>query len=95
MDIGAAIRNRRLLRFRYDDYVRTVEPHIYGIDGKGHCALSAYQIGGGSGSGRSVGWKLFHVDEISGGSVLNKVFKGPRPDYNPADKTFASVIAQL
>jgi len=95
MDIAAAIKNRQLLRFRYDGYTRTVEPHIYGIDCKGHHALSAYQIGGGSESGQSVGWKLFHVDEISEGEILQKRFARPRPDYNPGDKSFATVIAQL
>lgn len=95
MDIAAAIENHRLLRFRYDGYVRTVEPHIYGIDGKGHYALSAYQIGGGSGSGQPVGWKLFHVDEICEGAILQKRFARPRPDYNRDDKAFATVVAQL
>lgn len=95
MDIAGAIRKRRLLRFNYRGHTRTVEPHIYGIDGKGHHALSAYQIEGGSDSGQPVGWKLFHIDEISGGNMLRKHFWGPRPDYNPADRVFASVIAQL
>ena len=95
MDIRAAIENKQLLRFNYRGHERTVEPHIYGIDGKGHYALSGYQVGGGSESGRSVGWKLFHVDEISEGKILSKGFRRPRPDYNRGDRAFAVVIGQL
>lgn len=95
MDMRTAIENRQLLRFNYRGHVRTVEPHIYGIDGKGHYALSGYQVGGGSESGQSVGWKLFHVDEISEGEILQKRFSRPRLDYNRGDRAFAVVIAQL
>src|SRR3569623_3550187 len=76
MDIRAAIENRQLLRFNYRGHVRTVEPHIYGIDGKGHYALRGYQVGGGSESGQSVGWKLFHVDDIRSGTALPKQLGG-------------------
>src|SRR3569623_186175 len=72
MDIRAAIENRQLLRFNYRGHERTVEPHIYGIDGIGHYALSGYQVGGGSESGQSVGWKLFRVDDIRSGTALPK-----------------------
>lgn len=95
MDIVAAIQNKQLLRFRYDGHVRTVEPHIYGIDGKGHLALSGYQISGGSESGQSVGWKLFHIENISNSIALKKHFSRARPDYNRNDPVFASVVAQL
>ena len=95
MDIRAAIENRQLLRFTYRGYLRTVEPHIYGIDGKGHHALSGYQVGGGSESGQPVGWKLFHIDDIRGGTVLPKHFSRARPDYNRDDPVFARVVAQL
>src|SRR3569623_2109559 len=76
MDIRAAIENRQLLRFNYRGHERTVEPHIYGMDGKGHYALSGYQVGGGSESGQSVGWKLFHVDDIRSGTALPKYLGG-------------------
>ena len=47
MNIPSAIQNRNLLSFNYDGYSRTVEPHTYGIDGKGHHAIRAYQVAGG------------------------------------------------
>ena len=93
--IAAAIRRRRLLSFSYGGHRRVVEPHIIGTDGKGHMALSAYQVRGGSESGTGVGWKLFHVDELHRVMLLQETFAGPRPDYNRGDKVFASVRAQL
>ena len=81
MSIAIAIRTRKLLQFTYDGYPRTVEPHTYGIDGKGHQALRAYQVSGGSESGEYVGWKLFHVAEMRGIAILEQEFSGPRSGY--------------
>lgn len=55
MKITAAIHHRNLLTFVYDGFRRTVEPHTYGMDKKGHMALRAYQVSGGSESGEYVG----------------------------------------
>jgi hypothetical protein len=93
--IAAAIQNRNLLTFSYDGYPRTVEPHTYGADRKGHMALRAYQVGGGSESREYVGWKIFHVHEMSGVSVLPQTFLGPRPKYKRDDQAFTSIQAQL
>lgn len=95
MLIAEAIQRRRLLTFSYDGYRRTVEPHTYGIDRKGHRALRAYQVGGGSESGEHVGWKLFHVGEMHAIHMLNESFVGPRQGYQRGDRVFASIQAQL
>lgn len=95
MDISAAILGRNLLSFTYDGFRRTVEPHTYGTDTKGHLALRAYQVGGGSESGEYVGWKLFHVGDMLGVTVLPQTFTGPRPKYKRGDTAFASIRAQL
>jgi len=95
MSISSAIQNRQLLSFSYDGYARVVEPHCYGIDKKGHYALSAYQVRGGSESGEYVGWKLFHESEMQHIAVLADTFAGPRPGYNRRDKMFTSISAQL
>lgn len=95
MSIVTAINGRNLLSFIYDGFHRTVEPHTYGMDTKGHVALRAYQVGGGSDSGASVGWKLFHVHGMLSVSVQPQCFAGPRPGYKRADKAFASITAQL
>lgn len=95
MSIAAAIQARHLLTFTYDGYARTVEPHAYGIDRKGHRALRAYQVAGGSESGEHIGWKLFHADGMRGLAVLPQTFPGARPGYRRADQAFASIQAQL
>jgi predicted DNA-binding transcriptional regulator YafY len=95
MSIAQAIQSQHLLTFSYDGYPRTVEPHTYGIDRKGHRALRAYQVGGGSESGEYVGWKLFHADEMSGLTMQSQTFSGPRPGYKRSDQAFAQIQAQL
>lgn len=95
MYIESAIQNLQLLSFIYDGYSRVVEPHTYGIDTKGHLALRAYQVRGGSESGEYVGWKLFHVDEMRGLTVLSERFVGARPKYKRGDSAFFTIHAQL
>jgi len=95
MQITSAIRNRQLLSFTYDGFTRTVEPHTYGIDTKGHKAVRANQVSGGSESGEHVGWKLFHFSEMRALSVLPQQFSGPRPKYKRGDKAFSTIHAEL
>lgn len=95
MQISSAINEKRYLTFVYDGYVRTVEPHTFGVDKKGHSALRAYQIAGGSESGEYVGWKLFHVDQLGSIRILPEHFSGARPDYKRNDSAFSLIYAQL
>lgn len=95
MSIASAIQNLQLLSFTYDGFSRVVEPHTYGIDTKGHPALRAYQVRGGSESGEYVGWKLFHVNEMRGLTVLSEHFAGARPKYKRGDSAFSTIHAQL
>lgn len=95
MSIATAIQRRSLLSFTYDGFRRTVEPHTYGMDTKGHMALRAYQVDGGSESGAYVGWKLFHVHEMLNVAIQAQTFASPRSGYKRSDKAFASITAQL
>lgn len=95
MQITTAIQNKHLLSFFYDGYQRIVEPHTYGIDTKGHKALRAYQVSGGSESGQRTGWKLFHVNDIRSLSVLTEQFSCPRPKYKRGDTAFSTIYAEL
>lgn len=95
MTISNAIASLKLLTFEYDGFPRVVEPHTYGLDAKGHRALRAYQVRGGSDSGEFVGWKLFHERDMSGIRVLSESFVGPRPKYKRGDKAFRTIIAEL
>ena len=95
MTIASAICNRQLLSFSYDGYARVVEPHTYGLDGKGHYAVRAYQVQGGSESGEFVGWKLFHVSEMCQLTILPEQLSGERPKYKRGDKAFSTISAEL
>lgn len=95
MSIAKAIQNHNLLSFSYDGFPREVEPHCLGIDKKGHPALRAYQVSGGSESGEYVGWKMFHVNEIVNLVVLEKTFQNPRQGYKRGDTAFARIIEQI
>ena len=90
-DICIAIRDRRLLEMTYKGNRRVVEPHTLGVDSGGHRTLCAWQLSGGSGEG----FRDFHLDSMSGTSVLDEHFPGPRPGYRRDDKTLARVVCQL
>ena len=95
MGIASAIRNRQLIRFSYDGYLRTVEPHAYGTDRKNRYLLRAYQTAGGSESGEFVGWKLFCEDQMVALTVTHDTFSGPRADYKRGDRAIYNIITEL
>lgn len=94
MSLCDAMNTMRLVTFTYHGYDRVVEPHTYGIDGRGHEALRGFQVRGGSES-RELGWKLFHVKEMGGLSVSQDTFGGPRQGYKRGDNTFSLIRCQL
>ena len=89
--ILTAIEAMQLLTFAYKGSVRTVEPHTYGVDTKGHETLCAWQTHGGSG----LGFRDFHVSEMSSLSMADENFAGPRPGYRRGDSTMPRIYAQL
>jgi predicted DNA-binding transcriptional regulator YafY len=95
MSIASAIRNRKLLSFSYEGFAREVEPHCLGIDKKGHPALRAFQVAGGSESGEYVGWKMFHVNEIKNLRVLERTFLQPRQGYKRGDTGMKQIQAEI
>ena len=90
-----AIRDRELVTFFYDGYPRTVEPHAYGESSKGEELHRAYQVAGGSSSGRVQSWRLFKVDQINGIHQDGECFSGPRPGYKLNDSALDIIYAQL
>jgi hypothetical protein len=95
LTLATAIQGRNLLFFIYGGFRRIVEPHTFGMDAKGHKALRAYQVGGGSESGEYIGWKQFHASEMYDVTLQAQTFAGPRPGFKRGDKAFASITAQL
>lgn len=86
-----AIKGMKVIEFRYKGAWRSVEPHALGINARGKLTLCAWQLTGGSGAD----WRDFHFDLIGDVVVTNEEFDGPRPGYNPCDKTLVSVICSI
>jgi hypothetical protein len=72
-----AIKQRRMVRLRYHNRERILEPHDYGIQ-KGSPRLLAYQVGGSS-SDRLPNWRWVDVNGISDLQLLDRSFQGGRP----------------
>ena len=91
--IWAAIEQKRLLRFRYKNRERIVEPHDYGIH-NGLIKLSGYQVGGSS-SQKLPNWRWTEQDLISNLELLDRTFPGGRPTksgkHHKWDKLFIRV----
>jgi hypothetical protein len=93
--ICGAIRNREEIKFYYDGGFRTGEPHCHGVSTAGNEVLRAYQTGGHSTSGNSVGWKLFKVKEMSQVVATGKVFTENRPRHNPEDSMMNRICCRV
>lgn len=75
--IRKAIRNKQLIRLVYQNKVRVIEPHDYGIH-KSVVKLLAYQVRGSS-TGRLPGWRWLEVGGISDAQLMDETFPGNRP----------------
>jgi hypothetical protein len=74
--LRTAIEHTRLLRLRYRNKDRIVEPHDYG-EHKGVIKLLAYQIGGAS-SSPLPNWRWMETALISDAQLLDQTFPGGR-----------------
>src|SRR5580704_7106374 len=74
--LRTAIEQTRLLRLRYRNKDRIVEPHDYGQH-NGVIKLLAYQVGGAS-SGPLPNWRWMETDLITDAELLNQKFPGGR-----------------
>ena len=93
--ICTAIQNMNVLTFTYDGFSRVVEPHAYGNDRKGNDVMRAFQIGGDSDSGDTIGWKLFLTSNIQDLQIQAQTFSSPRQGYRPGDKAMQRIYCQL
>lgn len=95
-EITQAIRDRRVLVFRYEDLDRTVEPHLYGVHrDSGNEILVAWQVGGFSHSGDRPGWRNFLASDVRQLRLLDETFATPRAGYNPSDEQFRFVFERV
>jgi hypothetical protein len=85
IEICEAIKRRRLLMFGYADFVRVVEPHLFGVNSAGHEMLSAWLRPGHSRTDPDGGWRNYLTSEIANLQMLDETFAGPREGFNAAD----------
>jgi hypothetical protein len=80
--IREALRERRVVRFRYFGLAREAEPHALGIGRSGQRVLLAWQAAGGSRSEPPPGWRTFALGAMQGVRVQRRTFV-PRGDFAP------------
>jgi hypothetical protein len=91
--LRTAIEKTILLRLRYQNKDRTVEPHDYGVH-NGVVKVLTWQIRGSS-SRPLPGWRWMEIDQISDAEMLDQTFPGGRPSpsgkHQRWDKLFMRV----
>ncbi len=81
-----AIRDRRLIEFRYNGEPRTVEPYRLGTDG-GRLRLVGWQS--------RKGWRSFHVDAMEDLEVTDRTFLDPREGYVRGDPAMDRILGEV
>ena len=86
--------DHRVIRIRYQDRERTVEPHMVGIHEAGEPMLVAYQTGGTSRSGDIPGWRTFITTSVDEVEITDRHFPGPRPDFDLEAHPMVEIFAR-
>lgn len=90
-----SIRNKQLLKFDYDNCLRIVEPHTYGLSTAGNEVLRAYQTGGQSTSHKIPDWRLFEVSKMESLVLLEESFPSARDEYSKGDTDMSTIFCEL
>lgn len=97
-EVYAALEANKLLAFEYDEKLRVVEPHAFGLTKDGNLAVRAYQITGES-SRPLPTWAMYRLDKVQGARVLDTPSGAPRinegfvPNDRHLDHIFLEVAA--
>lgn len=89
-----AIKNRNVIQFYYENELRIVEPHCYGVTTAGNEALRAFQIDGYTSSGE-MGWKMYDLKKAKNIEIKNETFYNSRPDYKSGDRGMIKIFAEF
>lgn len=90
--ICLAINAKQVLRVRYHDKVRLVEPYLLGEYADNRPFLLAWMTQCEDDPAKEPGWQHYLVSQIGSLEVLPQTFDGVRADYNPAGDTRISRI---
>ncbi len=92
--IRQALKEKRVLEFRYHGFARSVEPHAAGRVGDGKVALLGWQAAGGSATEPPPGWRTFIVADIEKPKLRKTKFVA-RPDYDPKKTNLKAITAEI
>jgi len=90
-----AVADKKRVSLRYDNYSRLVEVHTCGKLTTGEMAARVWQVSGGSVSGERSGWKMLHLDEITGVRIVDEISSAPRKGYKRGDRAFEVIRCQV
>lgn len=78
-----AIRAKRVLRVRYHDSTRLLEPYLLGEYADGRPVLLVWMVRSEDDPTKQSGWQHYLVSSMQSLEVSEETFDGRRPDYNP------------
>lgn len=81
-----AIRDRRVIEFRYHGEHRVVEPYRLGLDGE-RLRLMGWQA--------RKGWRSFHADGMEELELTDRTFLQPREGYTRGDDRLDRILAEV
>lgn len=87
-----AIADKRLIEFYYQNLLRIVEPHVYGVT-NGAQQVLGYQTGGRSSNGGLPDWRRFDLNQMSRLTILAQTFPGRRSIPSGKHSSWDSRIA--
>ncbi|MGH7651926.1 MAG: WYL domain-containing protein [Gemmatimonadaceae bacterium] len=82
--ICAAINAKQVLRVRYHDKVRLLEPYLLGEYSDNRRFLLAWMAQCEDASAKAPGWQHYLLSQIGSLEILGQTFDGTRAGYNPA-----------
>jgi len=91
--LRTAIEQTKLLRLRYRNQDRIVEPHDYGVH-NGVIKLLTWQTAGAS-SGPLPNWRWMETDQISDAQILGQTFPGGRPTPSGKHHTWDELFVRV
>jgi len=94
-DIAKAIHHKLVLEFEYNEHLRVVEPHAYGLSMTNHEVIRGYQVKGTTDAGSVPQWHLFEVKQITKLKVTDRHFGGMRNGYQRGDKRMGIIYSEL
>ncbi len=83
------------LKLQYDGYSRLVEVHAVGESKTGNICMRVFQVGGGSVSGETSGWKLMIIDKAYTIHLTTTPSEAPRPGYARGDRGMTVIYGEI